>query len=108
MARIARVVAPGLPHHVTQRRNRRQQTFFCDDDYRTYLGLMAQWCSHCTWAREGTGPQPSQAKTGAKTQSKNQISIVSPVYITLLPTLHNYLTMWRELNRIILSSDLSA
>jgi len=31
MARIARVVAPGLPHHVTQRGNRRQQTFFCDD-----------------------------------------------------------------------------
>jgi len=28
MARIARVVAPGLPHHITQRENRRQQTFF--------------------------------------------------------------------------------
>ena len=33
MARIARVVAPGLPHHGTQRGNRRMQTFFCDDDY---------------------------------------------------------------------------
>jgi putative transposase len=31
MARIARVVAPGLPHYVTRRGNRRQQTFFCDD-----------------------------------------------------------------------------
>jgi len=53
MARIARVVAPGLPHHVTQRGNRRQQTFFCDDDYRAYLELMAQWCSRCAveiWA----------------------------------------------------------
>jgi len=78
MARIARVVAPGLRHHVAQRSNRRQQTFFCDDDYRMYLGLMAQWCSHCTWAREGTGPQPSQARTRAKTQSMKQISIVSP------------------------------
>ncbi|MFB0520102.1 MAG: transposase, partial [Desulfatiglandales bacterium] len=48
MARITRVVAPGLPHHVTQRGNRRQQTFFCDDDYRAYLELMAQWCSRCT------------------------------------------------------------
>jgi putative transposase len=48
MARIARVVAPGLPHHVTQRGNRRQQTFFCDDDYRAYLELMAQWCSRCS------------------------------------------------------------
>ncbi len=43
MARMARVIAPGIPHHVTQRGNRRQQTFFCDDDYREYLALMAEW-----------------------------------------------------------------
>ncbi|MBU4274059.1 MAG: transposase [Planctomycetes bacterium] len=47
MARIARVIAPGLPHHVTQRGNRRQQTFFCDDDYREYLSLMAEWTDKC-------------------------------------------------------------
>jgi len=45
MARIARVIAPGLPHHVTQRGNRRQQTFFHDDDYQAYLTLMSEWCS---------------------------------------------------------------
>ena len=44
MARLARVVVAGFPHHVTQRGNRRQPTFFCDDDYRAYLALMAQWC----------------------------------------------------------------
>ncbi|WP_413909525.1 transposase [Desulfobacula sp.] len=33
MARIGRIVAPGMPHHITQRGNRRQQTFFSDDDY---------------------------------------------------------------------------
>ena len=33
MARIARVVVPGLPHHITQRGNRRQETFFVDDDF---------------------------------------------------------------------------
>ncbi|PIQ46808.1 MAG: transposase, partial [Deltaproteobacteria bacterium CG12_big_fil_rev_8_21_14_0_65_43_10] len=27
MARIARVVIPGIPHHITQRGNRRMQTF---------------------------------------------------------------------------------
>jgi putative transposase len=43
MARLARVVAPGLPHHVTQRGNRRQPTFFCDEDYDTYAQLMAQF-----------------------------------------------------------------
>ena len=44
MARIARVIAPGLPHHVTQRGNRRQQTFFNDEDYQAYLDLMSEWC----------------------------------------------------------------
>ena len=44
MARLARAVAPGLPHHVTQRGNRRQQTFFTTADYRLYRQLMAEWC----------------------------------------------------------------
>ena len=44
MARMARAVAPGIPHHVTQRGNRRQQTFFMDDDYRAYQDLMSTWC----------------------------------------------------------------
>jgi len=53
MARIARVVAEGYPHHVTQCGNRRQRTFFGDDDYEAYLDLMAEWCRrwHVTiWA----------------------------------------------------------
>ena len=45
MPRLARVVVPGLPHHITQRGNRRQPTFFCDEDYQCYLDLMAQSCS---------------------------------------------------------------
>ena len=44
MARIARVVAPGIPHHVTQQENRRQATFFGADDYRAYIALMGEWC----------------------------------------------------------------
>ena len=43
MARLARLVIPGLPHHVTQRGNRRQQTFFNDGDYAAYMELMADW-----------------------------------------------------------------
>jgi len=35
-------VAPGYPHHVTQRGNRRLQTFFSDADYTTYLGLLSE------------------------------------------------------------------
>ena len=48
MARLARVVVAGYPHHVTQRGNRRQQTFFHESDYRDYKTLLAAWC-----AREG-------------------------------------------------------
>jgi putative transposase len=43
MPRLARVVVSDVPHHVTQRGNRRQPTFFCDDDYEAYLDLMAEW-----------------------------------------------------------------
>jgi len=53
MPRLARVVAPGHPHHITQRGNRRQPTFFCQEDYQTYLYLMSEWCqSHqvSVWA----------------------------------------------------------
>lgn len=47
MARIARVIAAGIPHHVTQRGNRRMQTFFGEDDYRSYISLLAEWCRKC-------------------------------------------------------------
>ena len=50
---MGRVVAPGLPHHVTQRGNRRMQTFFGEEDYRYYRTLMAEWCGRCdvdVWA----------------------------------------------------------
>src|SRR5215813_5634391 len=41
MARIARVVVPDLPHHVTQRGNRREPVFFEADDYRLNRQLVA-------------------------------------------------------------------
>ena len=40
MPRIARIVVPGQPHHVTQRGNNRQDVFFVDDDRRVYLELL--------------------------------------------------------------------
>ena len=42
MARLARIVIPSVPHHVTQRGNRRQQVFFDDGDDRAYLALLAE------------------------------------------------------------------
>jgi len=41
MPRIARIVVPGLPHHVTQRGNHRARIFFTDDDYLLYRDLLA-------------------------------------------------------------------
>ncbi len=45
MARLPRIVVPGVPHHVTQRGNRRQRVFFSDADYRLYLELLDEWRS---------------------------------------------------------------
>ncbi|MGO1081384.1 transposase [Inquilinus sp. CA228] len=45
MARLARAVFPGLPHHVTQRGNGRGQTFFCDADYALYRDLLGTHCA---------------------------------------------------------------
>ena len=44
MARLARLVIPGLAHLVTQRGNGRARTFFGDDDYELYRDLLAEHC----------------------------------------------------------------
>jgi putative transposase len=41
MGRIARIVVPGIPHHITQRGNRRMQTFFGEEDYQEYISWMS-------------------------------------------------------------------
>ena len=43
MPRSARLVLPGVPHHVTQRGTRRQPTFFCDADFSLYIRLLRHW-----------------------------------------------------------------
>ncbi len=44
MPRQARVVIPGLPHHITQRGNNRQDMFFVGEDRVTYLSLLREQC----------------------------------------------------------------
>jgi putative transposase len=44
MARLARVIIPGIAHHVTQRGNGRARTFFSDEDYALYRDLLAEHC----------------------------------------------------------------
>ncbi|HEY1606005.1 MAG TPA: transposase [Allosphingosinicella sp.] len=45
MARLARIVVPSVPHHVTQRGNRRQEVFFGEADYAAYKALVAEACA---------------------------------------------------------------
>jgi len=45
MARLARIVVPGVAHHVIQRGNRRQEVFFEDTDYGAYLDLISTSCA---------------------------------------------------------------
>ncbi|MDP3036499.1 MAG: transposase [Rhodocyclaceae bacterium] len=43
MPRVARTVFAGLPHHVTQRGNRREAIFFSDGDRQTYLSWLKEY-----------------------------------------------------------------
>ena len=43
MPRVARIVAPGFPHHITQRGNRREPVFFDDADRQQYLMLLMDY-----------------------------------------------------------------
>lgn len=45
MPRLARLVIPGLPHHVTQRGNRRDCVFYSDNDRQRYLRLLIEYAS---------------------------------------------------------------
>ncbi len=64
MARLTRVVVSG----VTQRENRRQPTFFQEDDYRAYLDRIEE--------RLGRVVRP--AKRGPKPRHERNLSMMSP------------------------------
>jgi putative transposase len=44
MPRVARNVFPHIPHHITQRGNRREDVFFHDDDKQFYLEMLFDYC----------------------------------------------------------------
>jgi len=55
MPRLARLIVPTVPHHITQRGNRRQRVFFSDMDKSLYLRLLLdnspqvglRWLAYC-------------------------------------------------------------
>jgi len=44
MPRLPRAVFAGVPHHITQRGNRRDDVFFSDDDRGAYLEWLHSYC----------------------------------------------------------------
>jgi putative transposase len=46
MPRLPRLVLPGIRHHLTQRGNYRQKTYFRAEDYRLYLQLLKDDSRH--------------------------------------------------------------
>jgi len=67
MARMARVVVPGYPHHVTQRGNRKHETFFQASDYRAYLRMV------------------SKAKVGARVEVWGYCLMPNHVHLVVVP-----------------------
>lgn len=53
MTRLARVVSPVIPRHVTQRGNGRTRTFFGEQDHVLHRDLLATNCRAA--ARRGVG-----------------------------------------------------
>ncbi len=58
MARLARVVIPEVPHHVTQRDNRREPIFFEPADV-TGMGIMSPYSS--LWETPTSSPTSNSA-----------------------------------------------
>jgi REP element-mobilizing transposase RayT len=80
MARIARVVLPDYPHHVTQRGNRWQLVFFSDEDYRTYRTMLTKAC-HMALTEDWPWSSASAHLAGAETARDIRVgdmSILSP------------------------------
>jgi len=58
MTRSARTIAPGIPHHLTRRGNRRQALFFNAGDYVFYRAGPAQLCASAGVETRADGVMP--------------------------------------------------
>ena len=67
MARVARLVVPGAPLHVTQRGNCRETTFFGEADDRIYRDLPVHDAVMTTGLRFFVPPRLCRGRCGAST-----------------------------------------
>lgn len=101
MARLARMIIPGVSHHVTQRGNRCERIFFEDGDEQIYLDLLSaqlnRYAVEC-WAstrlhRKNAAKAKGQAwRKPGDAQLILTFDIMSPQYPAVLgarPVFHN-------------------
>ncbi len=102
MPRAARIVVPGLPHHITQRGNNRQQVFFTEDDRRVYLALLHKKAEKCGVAVMGyclmTNHLHLVAVPARKDSLAKAIGAAHLSYVLYLQERHNSLTghLWQN------------
>jgi hypothetical protein len=89
MTRLARIVIPGLPHHVTQRGNRRERVFFSDEDYQFYLDeLGAAEKSRCQLPNFSNEPtEYSSVYSSPQSRSNSLIPVFPRVFSSTVFTI---------------------
>jgi putative transposase len=74
MPRIARIVVPHLPHHITQRGNNRQVVFFSDEDRQTYLALLKKYAVKYGLELTGYCLMPNHVHIVAKPEQEDSLA----------------------------------
>ena len=86
MPRTARIVIPGVPHHITQRGNSGQPVFLDDEDRETYLALLRQYAQKHDLRVLGyclmTNHVHIVAIPGAETALANAVGLTHQLYTT--------------------------
>jgi len=92
MPRIARVVIPECPHHVTQRGNHRQKVFFAANDREIYLKLLGKFFQRYQIHLAGYSLMPNHVHHISV--PKLETSLAKGVGL-----LHNDFSRWQQIQR---------
>jgi putative transposase len=74
MSRIARLVAVGYPHHITQRGNYKQKTFRSQKDFLQYLNWIEEYCKKYLLLIFAYSLMPNHVHFIATPQKENSLS----------------------------------
>jgi len=80
MPRVARIVIPDFPHHITQRSNNRQDVFFLDDDRLVYLNLLKEQAAKFGLQVQGWCLMTNHIHLIATPRKESEITVISPLF----------------------------